>query len=67
MQADGRIKATPSSLSVPADARPEFYRLVEGAQAALATQVLGERAAQVEKLARRCADVRRRLVEAAGR
>ena len=66
VQADGRIKATPSSLSVPADARPEFYRLVEGAQAALATQVLGERAAQVEKLARRCADVRRRLVEAAG-
>ena len=66
MQADGRIKATPSSLSVPADARPEFYRLVEGAQAALATQVLGERAAKVEKLARRCADVRRRLVEAAG-
>lgn len=60
------IRLAPRSLTVPPEARPGFYELVEQVQGGLAEAVLGSEAERVREAARRCAAMRGRVLDRSG-
>ena len=60
------IRLAPRSLTVPSEARGEFFGLVEQVQLVLARDVLGDEAKRVREAASRCADVRKRMLASSG-
>lgn len=60
------IRLAPRSLTVPPEARPEFYDLVEQVQRGLTEEVLGPEAERVREAARRGAAMRGRVLDRSG-
>lgn len=60
------IRLAPKSLTVPPEARPGFYDLVEQVQRGLTEEVLGPQAERVREAARRCEAMRGRVLDQSG-
>lgn len=60
------IRLAPRSLTVPPEARAEFYGLVEQVQRGLTDEVLGPEAERVREAARHCAAMRGRMLHLSG-